>query len=195
MRKNLRIRKFLAAGVLLCAMLSAGETSIGGVALGDSFDAVLKKYPFLGKWGQQELTGLPYPLNVGQKRQVYLAQEMTSRIYFYFDAFQKVIAIGLFTANDYADNRVYETSAGLRPTDGLLELKVLYGLPLDITEYDFKDGFGDRVVRRLYYYPDMIVQTRKVNALPEQIDNVIVCQYQLEHVLQEKNYPLPRPGR
>jgi len=187
--------KRLLVCFLLAALLQSGEISIGGVALGDTFEAVLKKYPFIGQWGKQELTALPYPLSVGQKQQVYLAQGANSRIYFYFDEYKKVIAVGLFTDNEYADSKVYETSAGLRPTDGLLEMKVLYGMPQDITEYDFKDNFGDKLVRRLYYYPDMIIQTRKINTLPEQIDNVIICKYDLPRVLRERSYPIARPGR
>lgn len=189
------MKKLFIVFILLFVFGHANESSIGGITLGDTFEAVLKKYPFVGQWGKQELTALPYPLSVGQKRQVFLAQNPASRIYFYFDEYKKVIAVGLFTDNDYVDTKVYETSAGLRPTDGLLEIKVLYGMPQEITEYDFKDNFGDKLVRRMYYYPNMIIQTRKVNALPEQIDNVIICKYNLAQVLQEKNYPISRPPR
>jgi hypothetical protein len=189
------VRKIFYFFLLLTACGLAAETSLGGIALGETFEAVAKKYPFVGQWGKQELAALPYPLSVGQKKQVYLAQSPDSRIYFYFDEFRKVIAVGIFADNEYADGKAYETSAGLRPTDGLLELKVLYGMPQDISEYDFKDSFGDKITRRMYYYPGMIVQTRKVDALPEQIDNVIVCRYSVEQVLQERNYPLARPAR
>lgn len=187
-------RILIVLGLAVC-LAAANEQSIGDVKLGDSFDSVLKKYAFLEKWGKQDYASLPYPLSVGRKAQVFLAQNPESRIYFYFDGAQKVIAIGLFNDNEYADNKLYETSAGLRPTDGLLEMKVAYGNPQDISEFEFKDSFGDKVVRRMYYYPDLIIQTRRVDALPEQIDNIIVCQYDMERVLLEKNYPLAKPGR
>jgi hypothetical protein len=189
------ILKKLILPLLLVGLLAAEEYSLGGVALGDSFDSVVKKYAFAGRKTAQEKTGLPYPLNVGNKSQVSLVQDRNSRIYFYFDEYKKVLAVGLFADNEYADNKIYETSAGLRQTDGLLEMKVVYGSPLDISEFDFKDAFGDRVVRRLYYYPDLIIQTRRINNLPEQIDNIIVCKYNMAHVLLEKDSPLAKPKR
>ncbi|GBR77430.1 hypothetical protein RDn1_089 [Candidatus Termititenax dinenymphae] len=173
----------------------AAETGIGGIVLGDAFEKVAEKYPAVGQWGRQEITGLPYPLNVNDKTQLRLATQPNSRIYFYFDEYKKVLAVGLFTGDVtiYTDKTIYETTAGLRATDGILEMKVLYGMPQDISEYSYKDRFGDKIVRRIYYYPDLIVQTRKVNTLPEQIDNILVCKYSADLVMRERNSPIARP--
>jgi hypothetical protein len=181
---------------LALAVWLGAETSIGGIAIGESFDNVALKYPFIGKWGKQEITGLPYPLNVSDKTQVFLAQQPENRIYFYFDENKKIIAVGLYTGNmttGYSDKVIYETSAGLRPTDGILEMKILYGLPQDISEYNYKDHVGDKIMRRMYYYPGLIVQTRRVNSLPELIDNILICEYGPELVLREKNSPIAKP--
>ncbi|MDR1322960.1 MAG: hypothetical protein LBK68_00815, partial [Candidatus Margulisbacteria bacterium] len=137
----------------LVAWLGA-EISIGGVAIGETFDNVAQKYPFIDRWGRQEITGLPYPLNVNDKTQVFLAQQPENRIYFYFNENKEVIAVGLYTGNmaaGYSDKIIYETGAGLRPTDGILEMKVLYGMPQDISEYNYKDHTGDKIMRRMYY--------------------------------------------
>jgi len=189
------MRKFLIVFCLLGCFLSAGERSLGTVTLGESLESVAKKYSFAGQRSSRQVTGMPFPLNVGNREQVTLIQDPNSRIYFYLDSQNTVIAVGLFAENDSSDNRIYETGAGLRQSDGLLEMRVLYGNPLKISDFEFKDPFGDRVTRRIYYYPDIIIQTRKINNLPEQIDNILVCKYDMRRVLQEKDFPLSRPGQ
>jgi hypothetical protein len=167
--------------------LSSAEPALGGISLGESYNSIVNKYPFPAKFMNLERGQLPYPLNLEVYSTVYIAQAPKRNIECYLNAEQEVIAISVFIA-DEKDKTLYETDKGLRLMDSLVELKMTYGTPVHISEYAYKDlAFKGTVTRRVYYYPDLCVQTRQYGEAAEVIDTLLVGKYIPELVAQKKD--------
>lgn len=173
--------------IFCCSCFLQAEISLGGIALGDAYDVVAKKYPFPSQFAELERGQLPYPINLEAKRNVYIAQAKRRNIECYLDDTQKVIAVSVFVS-DMKDTTRYETDKGLRLLDSLIELKMIYGTPLDISEYTYKDAaFREPVTRRIYYYQNLCVQTRQYGNTAEVIDTLLVGRYIPELIMQKKD--------
>jgi hypothetical protein len=181
--------------LLLCCLglLWSAETSLGGISLGDSFDKVIEKYPAVGEWKYSGKSSLPFPLTLDDERQYRFIQAKELYIQFYCDDHKNVKAITVFqNLSGPKDKTVYETGAGLRLLDSVIELKLLYGIPQDISEFNYRDLDGTQVTRRIYYYPNLCVQTKRYNRLPEYIELIVLGQYNMHSVLQKKDVNLHR---
>ncbi len=184
----MRKQKFLAfIFIVTLSCLVQAELSLGNVALGDKYVKVIAKYAFPQQFTDLERGQLPYPLNLEASRGAYIAQAKRRNIECYFDDAQQVIAVSAFLSDD-KDVSLYETDKGLRLMDSLIELKMLYGTPTDISEYTYKDlAFREPVTRRIYYYPNLCVQTRQYGEMAEVIDALLVGRYIPEIIVQKKD--------
>jgi hypothetical protein len=161
--------------------------ALGGIALGDSYDSVIIKYPFPQQSTELERVQMPYPLNLQGTRGAYVAQAKRRNIECFMNDEQKVIAVSAFLSDD-TDLLLYETNKGLRLLDSLVELKLLYGTPVDMSEYTYKDlAFKEPVTRRIYYYQNLCVQTRQYGNVPEVIDSLLIGEYNPEQILAKKD--------
>ncbi len=179
--------------LLFCSLFSlllAAETTLGGISLGDTFDSVIEKYPQYGSWKKLEPVSPPYPAHIMDKNPLYLAQSKDLDIICYFNENKRVAAVVVYLY-ERQDHTVYETSAGLRTGDGPLELKMLYGEPADISEYVYTDENENKVIRRIYYYPDLCIhssrQIGKKEQLPEILESIVLAKYDIKYVLKKKN--------
>lgn len=178
--------KFFCVIVVLISGLYA-ELSLGGIALGDKYPQVIAKYPFPQQFADLERGQLPYPLNLETTQGACIAQAPRRNIECYLNDSQQVVAVSAFISDD-KDTQLYETDKGLRLLDSLIELKMLYGTPTDISEYSYKDlAFREPVTRRIYYYPNLCVQTRQYGNRPEMIDALLVGKYAPEVIMQKKD--------
>lgn len=192
MRKYSSLNILLFIFVLVC--LGQAANSLGGIALGDTYDSIVAKYPFLNKFQDLERGQLPYPLNLEDDSVVYIAQAQRRNIECYLSADQKIIAVSVFIV-DEKDRTLYETDKGLRLMDSLVELKMTYGTPAHISEYSYRDlAFKGTVTRRVYYFPDLCVQTRQYGEAAEMIDTILIGRYIPELVAQKKDVRI-RPKR
>lgn len=168
------------------------ETSLGGLTLGEPFSAVAAKYTALDSWKNTSLTPLPFPLSLETSGLFHCAQSKNLFLQCYFDDNKKLRAVSVFRNQAVEDKHIYETSAGLRLLDGVIELKLLYGIPQDISEYSYKEPSGTTITRRIYYYPNLYIQTKRYNKLPEYIELIVLGKYNMHNVLQKKDSLLNR---
>ncbi len=184
------MKKYLLGLVLVITCVFSAETILGNINLNDSYSKVLEKYPAYGKFESLEMTHLPYPSYLMDKKTpVYLAETEKLDILFYCSKEQKVQAIVTYFSDKEKsiDKTVYETSAGLRPGDGQLEMKLLYGDPLDSSEYKYIDENKLETTRRIYYYPNLCLHTRQQANLPEFIESLVLTEYDMNYVLNHKD--------
>ena len=175
--------------VLLCIFILSAvfADALGGISLGDSYDSVLIKYPFPQQTIDLERVQMPYPLNLQATRGAYVAQAKRRNIECYLNDEHKIIAVSAFLSDD-KDLLLYETDKGLRLLDSLVELKLLYGTPVDMSDYTYKDpAFKEPVTRRIYYYKNLCVQTRQYGEVPEVIDALLVGEYNPEQIIAKKD--------
>lgn len=174
----------------LFSLLLAGETTLGNISLGDTYDSVLEKYPQYAPWKKLEPVSPPYPAHIMDNSPLYLAQSKELDIICYFNQNKRVESVVVYLY-ERQDSAIYETSAGLRTGDGPLELNLLYGEPADISEYVYNDENNNKVIRRIYYYPDLCIhssrQIGKKQQLPETLESIVLAKYDLKYVLKNKN--------
>ncbi len=176
-------------GLIFCVFLSASETSLGGITLNAAFDDVIGKYPFRQTWFDLERTTLPYPLAIMNKDAIYLAESPKLDIQIYFSINKRVKAIVASLYEKEKGSR-YETARGLRLGDTKVEIELLYGTPLAVTEQAFttkKDG--EESILRIYYYPDLCIYTREFAGLPEIVTTITVGEYNFKYIENLRQTP------
>lgn len=183
------MKKTLWLLAIVCSFLFAAETTLGEVALGDTYQKVTEKHPLLPQWGKLEEVNRPYPLYLQDESPVWLAQSNKQDILFYSTADKKVVAIVTYF-NEKEKAPSYETAAGLRCGDGPIEMRLLYGEALGVSEYAYRDENNFDTVRKIYYYPNLCVHTKSQEGLPEFIESIVLANYDVQYVLNKKNEQL-----
>jgi hypothetical protein len=183
------MKKLLLLTSILFGLLFSAETVLGELSLGEPYQIATEKSPLLPPWGKLEEVNRPYPMYLQDESSVWLGQSNKMDMLFYCTMDKKITAIAAYF-NEKEKSAAYETSAGLRCGDGPIEMNLLYGDPLGVSEYAYKDENNLETIRKIYYYPNLCIHTKSQEGLPEFIESIVLANYDIQYVLNKKNEPL-----
>jgi hypothetical protein len=165
------------------------ETTLGGIALGDKYQTISKRFPMLPAFKSLEEVPQPYPLNVLDKEPARIVESPSLNLVIYLNRkTAQVKALVTFEATGSAPQQ-FETGGGLRVGDSMQTARLLYGDPVKVSSYVYYYPSKTKIEEKIYYYQNLCLHT-KVKDTSEVITSIVLGKYLVDKTLLASKQPI-----